>query len=458
MYNGDMAILKSASLFHRSDHFYDRLVIILILLYSIAYWHTIPTVPFHPDEATQIFMSADWETLWSNPSALAWQSNQPDSLSMHYRLVDPPLTHWFIGAFRTALHQPVLQSDWDWSLSWEENISIGAYPSEDLLLIARFACAWCIPLTLWAAYRCGKKFQGIRSGFAALIFMMFNALVLLHTRRAMAESLLLCFSMLSIWCMLFLHDKPWLTAIPAALAFNAKYSAAGLVLLGFILCFFPATEKTFKSKLISACLYAAFFLMLFFILNPVYWQQPGTAFLTSLQERGSLSSDQISVLSTAVPHLAPSSIWLRAVIDLANVFLTPPAAMDVGNYSSNLQGQIAAYFSNPVNSISQSVVPAAFTLILFILGFLGLFRQLTTGNREMKRSILIILTGAILTFLVIVLLLPLTFQRYIVPLIPFSVLFSSAGLAFLWDVFQGRPLGSNKENGLDRLANRVRKL
>jgi 4-amino-4-deoxy-L-arabinose transferase-like glycosyltransferase len=458
MYNGNMAIFKRAVVVTKPDHYYDRLALILILLYSIAYWLTIPTVPYHPDEATQIFMSADWEALWSNPTSLVWQPNQPETLTMHYRLVDPPLTHWFIGAVRSVFQLSALEDDWDWSLSWDENIAAGALPSDNLLVVSRSACAWCIPLTLWAVYKSGKKLQGIRSGYAALVLMMLNALVLLHTRRAMAESLLLCFSMLSIWCMLSCRDKPWLIAIPAALAFNAKYSAAGLVLLGFLLCFFPVSEKSFKSKLLHACLYASLFLFLFFVLNPVYWQQPIPAFLASIQERNALSFDQVSELSAVIPHLAPSSIILRGAIDLMNVFLTPPAAMDVGNYAYNLLGQITAYFSNPLNSFSQKLVPAAITILLLLLGSLGLLRQLTIGISEKKWNVLIVLVASILNFLVIVLLLPLTFQRYIIPLVPFSVLFSAAGFAFLWDIFQGLPVGSHLKNSINRLENRIKRL
>lgn len=445
MYNGDMVKFKGAPWKKIPNRVFDGLAVILILLYSFVYWISIPSVPFHPDESTQIFMSADWVTLFSHPVELAWQDNQPVTLAMHYRLVDPPLTHWFIGAFRAAAQQPALEDDWNWSLNWEDNIAAGALPGDDLLLVSRIACTWCIPITLWAAYKSGKKIQGRTTGSIALILMMTNALVLLHTRRAMAESLLLCFCMLTIWCMLSRTDKPWLAVLPAALAFNAKYSALGLVILGFGLCFLTPYVKNVRSKIINAGLYAFLLIAVFFALNPVYWQQPVQALLASVQERQALSQDQVSMLSTAIPHLAPSSIWLRGVIGLANLFIAPPAPLDVGNYSTNLSEQISFYFSNPLTSFSQQLVPSALIIILITIGCLGLLRQLSTGNTQTKLNAVILLIGAILSFIVLVLLLPITFQRYVIPLVPFSVLFSAVGAAQIINIFQRRVIGSNEK-------------
>ena len=37
------------------------------------------SIPFHPDESTQLYMSADFDLLLSDPQAMAWQANQEGS-------------------------------------------------------------------------------------------------------------------------------------------------------------------------------------------------------------------------------------------------------------------------------------------------------------------------------------------------------------------------------------------
>ena len=110
--------------------------IILGILTSFYLWGVM-TVPFHPDESTQLYMSGDLDQLLTDPFELAFNPNAVGDLKQHYRLIDAPLTRYILGFGRTIGGFAALHADWDWSKTWTENVQIGALPSEDLLYAGR---------------------------------------------------------------------------------------------------------------------------------------------------------------------------------------------------------------------------------------------------------------------------------------------------------------------------------
>src|SRR5512140_1759946 len=99
-----------------------------VLLVTLLYWAGLASVPFHPDESTQIFMSADFDTLFRQPGSLAWSPTPADPARQLYRLLDAPLTRDLIGAGRTLAGLPATSIDWNWSLTYADNAASGALP------------------------------------------------------------------------------------------------------------------------------------------------------------------------------------------------------------------------------------------------------------------------------------------------------------------------------------------
>ena len=56
--------IKMTSLFSRLNAI---LLAIFILIATLLCWSGIPGVPFHPDESTQLFMSADFDLFLASP-------------------------------------------------------------------------------------------------------------------------------------------------------------------------------------------------------------------------------------------------------------------------------------------------------------------------------------------------------------------------------------------------------
>ncbi len=77
-----------------------------------------------------------------------------------------------------------------------------------------------------------------------IVIFCLNALVLLHSRRSMSEGPLLFFTILALWSFLQNPRYLFLSAIPAALAFNSKYSALSLFAIGLFALVYQNWEPT----------------------------------------------------------------------------------------------------------------------------------------------------------------------------------------------------------------------
>lgn len=395
------------------------------------------TVPFHPDESTYLYMSSDWETLWVHPASLAYHPGEAINLKTHYRLIDPPLARYLVGVSRSILQIPALQADWDWSLSWEENSSRGALPDEILLFIGRLPTVLFFPFSLLLIYLVAEKVFSKPAGWAALFLFATNSLILLHTRRAMAEAPLLFFSLLGLWIILRYPGRSWLSAIPLALAFNAKYSAAPLILVGVINIFWQPHFSPFKKKLENLGLFLLLFGGISFLLNPVLWVDPFQTLQVALLERQSLVLEQVAAIGSIRPDLVSGGWWNRVQFFVVHLFFAPLAIQDIGNYAINLQSATVAYTTNLLNRLWNGLVPGSILLSFTLSGFFISGRKDGSSSRiSHGKSILSLFT--LLQFLGLSFLLSLPFQRYVLPIVPLVCIWGGAGITRIFILLKSR--------------------
>ena len=177
------------------------LSVVLAVVFLAVYLSDLAAVPFHPDESTHLYMSRDFSILFldRNPLALAWSPGQPQTPETQKRLLDAPLTRyvvglgWWLRGYSTA----DLNADWVWGAPWEANLS--AIPSPALLLAARTPLAVLGALSAVLLFWIGVEIGGVTLGLPAALLLALDPLLLLHARRAMAESLLTFFSLLAVW-------------------------------------------------------------------------------------------------------------------------------------------------------------------------------------------------------------------------------------------------------------------
>ena len=269
-----------------------------VCLFSAYLWFFfsgIASVPFHPDEATQIYMSEDIFLIFDKPSHLYFNENQAADLRQPYRLIDAPLTRTAIGFFRMLTNQAGIQVDWNWSKSWAENQSAGALPTTDLLLIARLACCVLVPLGLVAFYFTCLRFTNHWISLICTLGLAFHPLVLLHTRRAMAEGLLFSLTLFLLWATLTKPSKfkTIVSILLIGLIFQVKQTSLPyLIAAGILLVFHRWKSSGWKQAVITLAGICLSLTLSTFILNPVMWEQPVQVAQEMISQRLTFSFEQ----------------------------------------------------------------------------------------------------------------------------------------------------------------------
>ncbi len=399
---------------------WDILLVVAIVGISIFYTAGVTRVPFHPDEATLIFMSADWETLFSNPARLAWQPNSNDPRQL-LRLLDAPLGRYLSGFSRWINGYPSLPVDWNWGASFWANQQSGALPEPGLLTASRLGPAALFPFSLLLMYLTGLRLGGRGLGWLCLLLLATNALVLLHTRRAMAEGGLIFAVCLFMAGLVYFKKRPWLLAIPAALAFCAKQSSLPLAGIG-VLAVILASAQPFhwQAALRQVASYGLLLLAGIVLLNPFLWAHPIQALQAAVAARQELLTRQTQEFAQALPDsvlTSPLEVGLTLVV---NQFILPPSIGEVGNYQTQTEAAAQTYLANPLNSLLRGLFAGAVLFALCLTGFwLSLRRCLRATTPHRATWVLLALAGA-LQFMALALTVTLPFQRYGLPLIPFS--------------------------------------
>jgi len=403
-------------------HLADLAALLLALILTGFYFSGIQSVPFHPDESTTIFMSGDVELFFQNPSQLYWSPEKSQDVRQIYRLLDAPLARWMIGIGRAFVNLPATPMDWNWSKTWTENEDSGALPNTDLLITARSSFAWLFPLSLIFIYLCGKKLGGALSGLTALLLLAGNALVLLHTRRAMAEPVLLFTVILALWSMFSLQKRLWLLAIPVALAFCAKQTGVAMILAGFVILIVGGLKLSRGLLIRNIAIFFGLAGLVTVILNPFIWSDPFSAVRAAFEARQDLFQRQVAEIGQAIPGEVLQTTPERALGLVANLFYTPLQFAETGNYLSQLQPEEANYLANPAQSLMRSPVGGSIFLFMSLAGFCIGLAAVWKRYSFLRRNLAILILVTVLFALVIILAFPFSFQRYSIPMVPLSIL------------------------------------
>jgi len=394
---------------------------IIFFLWLIFFISGINFVPFHPDEATQIFMSSDFDKIVSgNFNDLFYNNINGNEPKQNYRLLDSPITRYMIGLGRYITKAPTLALDWDWSGTWKENDS--ALPNTKLLTTSRLSIAIFLPVAIILYYFLIRKIFGFPISVLSTILLMTNSIILLHTRRAMAESGLIFFIVASLFTLLFTPKKLlFLSAIPIGLSLNIKQSLLPLFLIGIIFIIFKM-KSNIKALLFQSVLYLIIIVSIFYILNPILWKKPITGFTAMVNSRSVLTANQMQSITIDSPFFILNNPVEKFVGFFAQLFVVKPAFQDIANYDSELQLEIVNYNKNLLQAgYGRNILVGAFNFIFFCIGIISEIR-----NQNSQKFLTF--SGLILFILEIFFFIPIPFQRYYIPILPFSMIYISAGI------------------------------
>jgi hypothetical protein len=413
--------------------------VLIFLAYLWIYFAGMAAVPFHPDEATQIYMSSDVQAFFHSPASLFYDPAKPDDARQHYRLIDAPVTRTVIGLARWITNQPALLHDWNWSQNWDENQANGAFPNPTLLLVSRLSTGFLFPFALIAFYFTCRKFAGDWISLFAAVLLGLNGLILLHTRRAMAEGWLLSLYLVILWrCFSKTTLKNSLLIIVLmAILFQVKQTTAPFIMaVGCILL--VNIFRKYGLKVTVACI--AGMILLFggiaLLLNPVAWKDPVQVLALMVRQRFEFSQGQAQLFSRNQGGIALDTPGLRLLGILSQTFFSPPAYVDTGNYLKDLLPSIRQY-SHEFLAVSLSgwvwgIIFIIFTILGMAFGFLKWVKKTAS---ETIRYLFIITLVQVLFFTFFI---GIGFQRYYVQFIPLFVIWSIIPLQQVVDLLSSK--------------------
>lgn len=404
--------------------------LIILFLISLVYLKGVASVPFHPDESTYLFMSSDLSQVVKNPAAMFLREDSIDEVT-RLRLLDPPLVHYAVEIGRRLGGFSPLPVNWNWSLSWILNEQRGALPSPQMLLMGRLAIACLFPFSLLLLYWTTRRQANEFSAWIAVLLMASNSLILLHTRRAMAEGIMIFTMTLTLWVLLKAEKRPWLSAIPIGLAFCAKQSLATLGIIGLLAVIWqPGRTVQFGKKIWQVFLYGMLFLVEVYLLTPIAWKYPLQTLQAGIEARQELISIQVKKYSAAAIKTPGESV----IHLVQQTYFTPPMFYEDPSYVENTRASETAYLSNPWHTFSRIPLVGSILLALGLFGFAAGCYQASSRSSEKKKGIVLLLVATLLQILTLLVAIPLNWQRYYLPLIPYACIWAAYGAKPLKDL------------------------
>jgi hypothetical protein len=271
---------------------------------------------------------------------------------------------------------------------------------------------------------------------AAVVILALDSVVMLHTRRAMAEGTLL-FTVILFLYLSFTTDNPWLLGISAGLAFCAKQSTLPLVGVGLlaILWCTHGPKKSLQNFILRGGIYAVSFLGLILLLNPFLWAHPIDAVGSALWARQDLISRQNADTQRLAPGTLLDTPLNKSIAMVAQVYYLPTTYEEIGNYRNEITAQANLYMQSPFVNWLRG--PIAGSVLLF-LTLWGIITSLASLRRcPFSRRNVVLLSSLTLTQAAALLVsLSLSWQRYYIPMFPYMAFWSAVGMYELLLFFQ----------------------
>jgi hypothetical protein len=409
------------------------LPVLALLLYAGFVIAGLGDVPFHPDESSILYQSRDLDVFLVDPKSLAWEPSISEDDDLNYRLLNAPLVKYIIGIGRRLVgyQADTVSVDWNWSLGWEENAAAGALPDQGVLLVSRFAISLLLPCSVVLIYLCGIKLSSHTTAALAATILAANGSILLHGRRAMAEGALIFGVCLAIYGMLVADRKPWLNGIGFAVAVCSKYTAAALLPVSLLANVWTLQRKGkhAQNRIRNLLLFAGFSVTLTLLMHPLLWSHPKTAAKQMWIERQALVEGQTSMLRAIAPQQVMDTTLERMTALLGHVFIAPLQFEEVGNYIPQTAQSVREYLDRPWHTLFRGSVSGGLLLTLTLFGIaIGICRLCANHDAYRRRALSLLLFGSLALAGGLLLMNPLNFQRYYIPLVPFVALWSAYGI------------------------------
>lgn len=387
----------------------DALWLAALMGYMLA---GIALIPFHGDEATQIFMSRDYayQFIDGDLDALRFSDPPRSAQEQDLRLLNGTINKYLIGLAWHAAGFSVddLNQQWDWGAAWSYNQANGHAPSDALLRAARWPSALLLALGAPLMFALGRLLDGRLVAYLASTYYALSPMLLINGGRAMMEGSFIAFSLLTVIAgVLFVRRATIARGLAlgaaAGLALAAKHTALYTVAPIFALCILLTLKTAPRRGLIALTVGASAAALIFYALNPAWWGDPLGRAADVLERRADLLAIQVDVFGGYDDPLDRLAGFARQAL------IAAPQYYEVAGWEAWIGDQIAAYEASPWRgvAIGGSPVGALLLLALMIAGGLRLTRRGRAGA--------LVLGWALATLAATLALTPLEWGRYYVP-------------------------------------------
>jgi hypothetical protein len=448
------SIKQRVSSFHL-PRWIDAVWLAALAVYIMA---GVQLVPLHGDETTQIYMARDFYALFierdtSQLTYRAWDTlDGQEATRQDLRLKDGVLHRYLFGAaaFAGGFSADELNEQWEWGSGWDWNHQHGHVPVDDLLFRTRYVSAAMLALGAVVLFLISHQIGGRGTAYTVTLLYTINPALLLNGRRAMMEGALTFFSLLVVLAGLWvLQSRKWwayiLLGLASGLAVASKHTGAVTVAAVFVACGMVFVYEALPSPLnplshkrrgdfnadtkngvpteqiVYLILAGVLSLLIFYALNPAWWSNPmARAAEVSDMRLDFMQSQQDAFggYDTVADRL--NGFW-RQTFMLQNMY----AETDVDNFRENLVDDIAAYEASSYGGliITNPVLPIIFAG-LTVIGMIALWLDMTV-SAELRFMLGVWIASM---FVLTLLLTPLEWQRYYLPVFPAIMLLIGLGV------------------------------
>ncbi len=427
----------------------DALWLGLLSLYILA---GAAIVPFHGDESTQISMGRDYYYIFVDGDfsrVFYDQSWSTSRVEQHLRLVNGTISKTIHGwlATKNGIASNEINSDWDWQQDYVQNRGENRVPQAELLRQARLASALQLSLAVALFFVVARITISRPVAFLASGLLALHPTVLVNGRRAMMEgSHVLGIALVLLAAIWLMQSQRWwkylLLGISGGFAIAAKHPNAFVVAAVFLACGSLSVFRTLSARgpsrqkrikpLAGLAAAALVSLLVFYFLNPAWWQAPLSAASEVLTQRIDLLQRQLGLYGGYLSNAERAEGFFK------HVFMSEMQYYEVDRWAGydEITAQIKAYESSGWSGAaiggSQLAGVLNLTLTLLGIGFLLRDRRVCLDYRW-----LLLFWGggiSILTFLVT----PLSWTRYYLPILPFVALMSANSIVALLTIIWAR--------------------
>lgn len=442
-----------------------------------------PDVPFHGDEATQIYMSRDYayQFIDRDWERLAYSDNPASPTEQQLRLINGTVNKYLIGAawHSFGLNISDINEQWDWGADWNYNQTTGHAPDERLLRLARWPSALLLAVGVAVMFGVGRSVGGRWTPYLASLYYALNPALLLNGRRAMMEGSFICFSLLVVLVGIWLLKEPSLRrtillGLVSGFALASKHTAVftvGTVFMAVLVyLMYQSLRAEDDNSVVDYVLLpylgiaAVITLSIFYALNPAWWSDPAARAQNVLQLRQELLAGQTAAFGGYSGLADQLGGFFRQGL------MVLPQYYEVQGWERFISDPISRYEASVWRgvSIGGSVVGALAVCGIMAAGawsFIpaGLRTRLAAGWRDAEAedtqpaptigALWLVGVWIVVMLLSTLLLTPLEWQRYYLPVYPAIGLLAAVGLNSAVSRFvlvrQRRPRGKPPLSGDD---------